>query len=45
MSLNVQIRMGQKKRKGSSRQSEGYYDIDAGRYLDKSPIEEKTVWF
>ena len=45
MSLNVQIRMGQKKKKGSSRQSEGYYDIDAGRYLDKSPIEEKTIWF
>lgn len=45
MSLNVQIRMGQKKRKGSSRQTDGYYDIDAGKYLDKSPLEKGTIWF
>lgn len=45
MSLNVQIRMGQKKRKGSSRQTDGYYDIDAGKYLEKSPLEKGTIWF
>lgn len=33
MSLNVQIRMGQKKAKGSARQTDGYYDIGAGRYV------------
>ena len=45
MSLNVQIRMGQKKRKGSSRQSGGYYDIDAGKYLENSPLDKGTFWF
>lgn len=45
MSLNVQIRMGQKKREGSARQSEGYYDIDSGRYLDRSPLETRIEWF
>ncbi len=45
MSLNVQIRMGQKKRKGSVRQKDGYYDVDSGRYLDSSPVETKTLWF
>lgn len=33
MSLNVQIRMGQKKRRESHRQSKGYYNIDTGEYL------------
>ena len=45
MSLNVQIRMGQKKKKDSVRLEEGYYDLDSGQYLDKSPIEKGTIWF
>ena len=45
MSLNVQIRMGQKKKKDSVRMEEGYYDIDSGEYLDKGPLEKGTIWF
>lgn len=45
MSLNVQIRMGQKKKKDSVRLEEGYYDLDSGQYLDKGPIEKGTTWF
>ena len=44
LSLNVQIRMGQKKHKKSSRMDNGYYDFYNGRYLESSPFESDDFW-